>query len=459
MRSVPSSGRCRTAAGRLDRAIGPTWRRLPAALEVSETTATVLVRRGLHDPDEARAFLAVRAARPRSVPARRHGARRRTAPGRRRGRRAHLRPRRLRRRRDLGDGRRRPRPARARREGGVARCRAGSRRGTGSLPRRSTRLAADGVDLVLTVDCGITAVEEVARAKELGLDVIVTDHHRPGETLPDCPVVATRPSHYPCPDLCGTGRRLHARAGAPRPRPARPSTRTLDLVALATIADVVPLVDENRALAAAGLRALARTRRPGPPGAHAVREGRPGGGRRDGGRVPARAADQRGGAARSARPRARPPPDGRPRGGRRARGAARGAQPRAAGRGGADPPRGDGARRRAASRRARAPRLRALGRGLARGRDRHRRLAARRAVPPAGRADREERRELEGLRPLDPRVRSPRRARGVRGATCTGSAAIARPPGSRSRPRGSRRSRTRSAATPTRSSRRSTCDR
>jgi single-stranded-DNA-specific exonuclease len=124
------------------------------------------------------------------------------------------------------------------------------------------QLAADGVDLVVTVDCGITAVEEVARARELGLDVIVTDHHRPAESLPDCPVVATRPSAYPCPELCGTGV-VHtlARALLGDDHPA--VARVLDLVALATIADVVPLVDENRALAAAGLRALARTRRPG----------------------------------------------------------------------------------------------------------------------------------------------------------------------------------------------------
>jgi single-stranded-DNA-specific exonuclease len=123
-------------------------------------------------------------------------------------------------------------------------------------------LAADGVDLVLTVDCGITAVDEVARARELGLDVIVTDHHRPAETLPDCPIVATRPSRYPCPDLCGTGV-VYTLARALLGSESPALERTLDLVALATIADVVPLVDENRALAAAGLRALARTRRPG----------------------------------------------------------------------------------------------------------------------------------------------------------------------------------------------------
>src|SRR5712691_348032 len=68
-----------------------------------------------------------------------------------------------------------------------------------------TRLANEGCGLVLTVDCGITAVAEVSEATSLGLDVIVTDHHRPGDTLPDCPIVATRPSDYPFPELCGTG--------------------------------------------------------------------------------------------------------------------------------------------------------------------------------------------------------------------------------------------------------------
>jgi single-stranded-DNA-specific exonuclease len=120
------------------------------------------------------------------------------------------------------------------------------------------RLADEGCGLVLTVDCGITAVDEVARAKARGLDVVVTDHHRPGETLPDCPVVSTRPSDYPFPELCGTGvvAKLAQALGVSIDGHA-------DLVGLATIADVVPLVDENRAFARAGLRALARTQKPG----------------------------------------------------------------------------------------------------------------------------------------------------------------------------------------------------
>jgi single-stranded-DNA-specific exonuclease len=124
------------------------------------------------------------------------------------------------------------------------------------------RLAEEGCGLVLTVDCGITAVEEVRRANELGLDVVVTDHHRPGDELPDCPIVATRPSDYPFQELCGTGvvyKLGQALLGAE----SDVLRRHLDLVALATIADVVPLVGENRSLAIAGLRTLARTQKLG----------------------------------------------------------------------------------------------------------------------------------------------------------------------------------------------------
>ena len=134
--------------------------------------------------------------------------------------------------------------------------------GYGVRSETLARLADEGCGLVLTVDCGITAVAEVAEARERGLDVVVTDHHRPGETLPACPIVATRPSAYPFPELCGTGvvyKLGQALFGVDSEVPRR----HLDLVALATIADVVPLVDENRSLAIAGLRALARTAKPG----------------------------------------------------------------------------------------------------------------------------------------------------------------------------------------------------
>jgi single-stranded-DNA-specific exonuclease len=228
---------------------------LARALEVSETIAAVLVRRGYGAPEEAQAFLA--AERPEHDPfllgdmetacARIHAA---IAAGRRIC--VHgdydvdgicatalavlvL--------RDLGADVEWHLPSRFEEGYGVSR-------------ETLTRFARDGCGLLLTVDCGITAAEEVAEANEAGLEVVVTDHHRPGDVLPACPVVATRPSDYPFPELCGTGvvyKLAHA-LGA-----AESAEKHLDLVALATVADVVPLVDENRGLVAAGLRRLART--------------------------------------------------------------------------------------------------------------------------------------------------------------------------------------------------------
>ena len=125
-----------------------------------------------------------------------------------------------------------------------------------------TRLADEGFELVLTVDCGITAVAEVEHARGLGLEVVVTDHHRPAETFPACAVVAPLKGEYPFTGLCGTGvvwKLAEALLGVGHPF----LERHLDVVALATIADVVPLVDENRALARAGLRRLAQTQKVG----------------------------------------------------------------------------------------------------------------------------------------------------------------------------------------------------
>ena len=159
-------------------------------------------------------------------------------------------------------------------------------------------LAQDGVGLVLTVDCGITAAAEVAHASSLGLDVIVTDHHRPADTLPDCPIVATRPSDYPFPDLCGTGVVQQARAGVarrrpprshapPRPRRSRDDRRRRPARRRESLAG-------HRRLASACENAEDRT-----AGAHACRWGRSGHDRRDRCRVPPRAAHQCGRAART----------------------------------------------------------------------------------------------------------------------------------------------------------------
>ena len=124
------------------------------------------------------------------------------------------------------------------------------------------RLAEEGYELMITVDCGITAVEAVEEAKRVGLDMIVTDHHRPAEQLPDCPLVVTRPSEYPFPELCGTGV-VHKLGQALLGQDSAALRAHADIVSLATIADVVPLVDENRALAIEGLRRLAATQKPG----------------------------------------------------------------------------------------------------------------------------------------------------------------------------------------------------
>ena len=92
------------------------------------------------------------------------------------------------------------------------------------------RLASRGTSLLLTVDCGITAVEEVRLARELGMETIVTDHHQAGEMLPDCPILHPEISNYPFASLCGTAvawklacalrtrRPGAARSGSPPPR-------------------------------------------------------------------------------------------------------------------------------------------------------------------------------------------------------------------------------------------------
>jgi single-stranded-DNA-specific exonuclease len=122
------------------------------------------------------------------------------------------------------------------------------------------RLAARGTGLLLTADCGITSAGEVAAARAAGMEVIVTDHHEPGELLPDCPLLHPRLSSYPCGELCATGvayKLSAALLGAER------AADDLDLVALATVADLVPLQGENRALVRAGLGVARQARRPG----------------------------------------------------------------------------------------------------------------------------------------------------------------------------------------------------
>ena len=122
------------------------------------------------------------------------------------------------------------------------------------------RLAQRGTDVLVTVDCGIGSPDEVDAARRAGLEPIVTDHHQPGERLPDCPILHPVLSGYPCEDLCATGvaHKLAAALAGPERAAA-----DLDLVALATVADLVPLRGENRALVRRGLAAARLGRRRG----------------------------------------------------------------------------------------------------------------------------------------------------------------------------------------------------
>ncbi|HET9985377.1 MAG TPA: single-stranded-DNA-specific exonuclease RecJ [Longimicrobiales bacterium] len=137
------------------------------------------------------------------------------------------------------------------------------------LSRAGIRRAAElGATLILTGDCGIVAHEAVAQAAAAGIDVVVTDHHTPGPELPAA-VAVVNPSRadcaYPEATLCGAGvafklcQALAARHGLA----AEELWYELDLVALATIADLVPLTGENRVLARYGLKVLRETRNPG----------------------------------------------------------------------------------------------------------------------------------------------------------------------------------------------------
>jgi len=127
------------------------------------------------------------------------------------------------------------------------------------------RLGGRGVGLLVTVDCGITAVEPVTAARAAGLDVVITDHHRPGDELPDCTVVHPALGDYGCPELCASGvvlklsEALYAAAG----RDPAEAAEDIDLAALATVCDLVPLRGENRRIVREGLVELGRTRKAG----------------------------------------------------------------------------------------------------------------------------------------------------------------------------------------------------
>lgn len=131
------------------------------------------------------------------------------------------------------------------------------------------RIAKDGAQLIVTVDCGSLSHEPIKRAAELGVEVIVTDHHNVAEVQPPAVAVINpkRPDHsYPFIDLAGVGvafKLVQALQTRLEGMENGQEKWLLDLVALGTVCDVVTLVDENRANVFWGLKVLAKTRRPG----------------------------------------------------------------------------------------------------------------------------------------------------------------------------------------------------
>jgi single-stranded-DNA-specific exonuclease len=136
------------------------------------------------------------------------------------------------------------------------------RDGYGLQPAAIERLHAEGVELIVSVDCGIRGADAARRARGLGVDLIITDHHEPDSTLPPALAVLNPKRHdctYPDKYLAGVGvalklvQALCSRAGRSKWLPA-----FVKIAALGTLADVVPLVGENRVIARHGLAALSR---------------------------------------------------------------------------------------------------------------------------------------------------------------------------------------------------------
>lgn len=122
-------------------------------------------------------------------------------------------------------------------------------------------------NLIITVDNGVSSFSEVEYAKEIGLDIIVTDHHNPPEKLPECVLINVKQQgdEYPFKELCGCGIAFKLAQALQRTLnfPKGILSNLLDLVTLATIADIVPLIDENRTLVKYGLKTINSNKRLG----------------------------------------------------------------------------------------------------------------------------------------------------------------------------------------------------
>lgn len=136
-------------------------------------------------------------------------------------------------------------------------------------PYNAEEAHADGVTLIITADCGVNACSTIARAQELGIDMVVTDHHEQGDTLPKAVAVINPIRHdstYPFRHLAGVGVALKLAQAVVRRLghdDIKFMQRFLDLAALGTVADVVPLIGENRVIVKFGLDSLTRTKKVG----------------------------------------------------------------------------------------------------------------------------------------------------------------------------------------------------
>ncbi len=127
------------------------------------------------------------------------------------------------------------------------------------------KIAKDGVNLIITVDCGISGIEEVEYANSLGLEVIVTDHHEVGEKLPNAIAVVDakrKDNTYPFRELAGVGVsfKLIQAISQKLELEEKEYLKYLDIVCIGTISDIVPLVDENRVIAKLGLKLVEVTK-------------------------------------------------------------------------------------------------------------------------------------------------------------------------------------------------------
>lgn len=143
------------------------------------------------------------------------------------------------------------------------------RDGYGIKPQAVIESAQSGSRLIVTCDCGITAYDAAETARQVGIDVIITDHHQPGAYLPDAVAVVNpkrSDARYPFPELAGVGVAFKLAQGLVRKLELNEESfvsRFTDLVALGTVSDVVPLLGENRSIVKHGLEVLPETRKVG----------------------------------------------------------------------------------------------------------------------------------------------------------------------------------------------------